>query len=59
MPISLCNVGYKVITKVMVNRIKPILKEIIGLEQSSSVPERQITDNEIVYQEALHTTRTK
>ncbi|XP_020989778.1 uncharacterized protein LOC110276993 [Arachis duranensis] len=29
-PISLCNVVYKVITKVLVNRLRPHLKEIIG-----------------------------
>lgn len=58
-PISLCNVSYKVITKVMTNRIKGILNDLIGLEQSSFVPGRQITNNVIIYQEALHSMRNK
>lgn len=58
-PISLCNVCYKVITKAMTNRIKNVIRELIGPEQSSFVPKRQITDNIIVYQEVLHSLRKK
>ena len=39
-PISLCNVIYKVITKVMVNCLHPHLDELIGPFQSRSVPGR-------------------
>lgn len=56
-PISLCNVSYKIITKVMVNRIKPILERLVSQEQSSFVPGRQIVDNIVVYQEVLHSLR--
>lgn len=38
-PISLCNVCYKVITKAMTTRIKPMIGNIIGLEQSSFIPD--------------------
>ncbi|XP_031124326.1 uncharacterized protein LOC116027040 [Ipomoea triloba] len=58
-PISLCNVIYKIITKVMTNRIKPILRRLIGHEQSSFVPGRQITDNILIYQEVIHSMRNK
>nr|KYP58073.1 Retrovirus-related Pol polyprotein LINE-1 [Cajanus cajan] len=39
-PISLCNVAYKVITKVLVDRIRPYLSTIIGPYQSSFIPGR-------------------
>lgn len=58
-PISLCNVGYKVITKAMANRIKEIMRKLVGQEQSSFVPDRQIVDNIIVYQEVMHSMRKK
>lgn len=56
-PISLCNVSYKIITKVMVNRLKPIFERLVSQEQSSFVPSRQITDNIVIYQEVLHSLR--
>lgn len=57
--ISLCNVIYKIITKAMTNRIKPILRKLIGQEQSSFVPGRQITVNILIYQEAIHSLRNR
>ncbi|XP_019164336.1 PREDICTED: uncharacterized protein LOC109160503 [Ipomoea nil] len=58
-PISLCNVKYKIVTKVITNRLKSLMTQVVGEEQSSFVPQRQITDNIVVYQELLHTMRTK
>lgn len=58
-PISLCNVSYKVLTKVMTNRLKKFLPDIIGNHQSSFVPKRQITDNILLYQEVLHSLKKK
>ena len=38
--ISLCNVVYKAITKMLVNRLKHVLRDIIALTQCSFVPGR-------------------
>lgn len=44
-PISLCNVLLKVISKVLVGRIRPHLEEIIGPLQSSFISKRGTCDN--------------
>jgi hypothetical protein len=53
-PISLCNVIYKVVSKCLVNRLRPILKEIITPTQSAFIPRHMITDNAIIAFECLH-----
>jgi hypothetical protein len=53
-PISLCNIIYKIITKVLVHRLRPILNNIIGPFQSSFLPGRGTSDNSIVLQEVVH-----
>jgi hypothetical protein len=54
-PISLCNVSYKIITKVIVNRLKTIVAKVVSPYQTGFVPGRCITENIVVAQEMLHT----
>ena len=57
-PISLCNVIYKVVSKCIVNRLRPLLQDIISPNQSTSIPGRMITDNALIAFECLHAINT-
>lgn len=52
-PIALCNVIYKIVTKILASRIKYIIPNIISKCQSSLIMGRNTTDNTIVLQEAV------
>ncbi|KAM1589719.1 hypothetical protein ACFX10_028582 [Malus domestica] len=53
-PIALCNVIYKIIAKILTNRLKSVMPKIIGEYQSVFVAGKQIQDNILVVHEILH-----
>ncbi|MCH86708.1 RNA-directed DNA polymerase (Reverse transcriptase), partial [Trifolium medium] len=54
-PIALCNVAYKVVTKVLTQRLRMIMPYIISQNQSSFIPGRSTVDNILVLQESIQT----
>lgn len=53
-PISLYNVILKIITKVIANRLKPLLPTLVSSEQTRFVEGRQILDGIILAHEMIH-----
>lgn len=53
-PISLCNVRYKIISKILVNRLRPLLEKTITKVQGAFIPGKRPSDNIIISRELLH-----
>ena len=57
-PIALCNVIYKINSKVIENYLKPLLPSLINPEQSGFVEGRNILDGVILVHEVLHSLKS-
>lgn len=53
-PISLYSMAYKILTKIMVMWLAPLLGRLISPEQSAFIWERSIFDNIAIVQELVH-----
>lgn len=58
-PISLCNIGYKLIAKFIGNRLKLILSKLIPESQGGFIQGRQIVDNYMLVQAAIHSSMSR
>ncbi|XP_026396130.1 uncharacterized protein LOC113290763 [Papaver somniferum] len=58
-PIGLCNTSYKIISKLIVQRLKPLMKKIISPYQVTYISGRLISDNIVIAQEIIHSMKKK
>ena len=58
-PIALCNILYKLVSKVLANRLKKVLPHIISESQSAFQSDKAIFDNILVAFETLHHMKRK
>ena len=52
--IAICNILYKLVSKVLANRLKKVLPHIISESQSAFQSDKEIFDNILVAFETLH-----
>ncbi|XP_061358638.1 uncharacterized protein LOC133302833 [Gastrolobium bilobum] len=58
-PISLCNVVYKAVTKIITKRLREFMPRMVAPNQCSFIRGRQSTDNIIIAQETVHSMKEK
>ncbi|CAL1394640.1 unnamed protein product [Linum trigynum] len=58
-PIGLCQVFYKIIAKILADRLSRFLPLIVGPNQNVFVKDRSITDNILIGQEVMQFLKTK
>lgn len=58
-PISLCNVVYEMVSKILANRLKECLSKSISDEQSAFVERHPILDNVMLVVETTHVLKRK
>ena len=58
-PINLCNMVYKIISKILVKKFRLLLDKLVSPSQSAFIPNRWIAENQIIVQEILHSFKTR
>ena len=58
-PINLCNTVYKIVTKIIVARLRPLLPGLVSPFQTAFVLGRKGIDNAIIVQEIIHSMSRK
>lgn len=58
-PISLCNTIYKIISKILTDRSKPLLSKIISSHRAAFVPNTWIGENVVLANELMHSIKIK
>ena len=58
-PISLCNIVYKIISKLLVTKLRPLLDKFISLAQSAFIPDKWIAENQVIVQDLIHGLKLK
>lgn len=58
-PISLCNIVYKIVSKIIANGLQLVLHKIIAPFQSAFVPGKSIQENSVMAHEIFHVLKKK